>query len=346
MSITEYPYYMSARIISRKQGCNVVAAAAYRSGQRLEEGEPDKSALADHFHPSDDAPAAQNSAPIIAHDYRNRGGVMDAFIMLPKAAPAWMNKRSSLWNAVEEAEKRKDSQLAREVIVSLPDIDSFDHLNPQNKQKRLKEFYERILRKYVKENFISEGMVADVALHEPCKKNDKRHYHAHIILSMRCMNEQGFGKKERSWNAPEKLEGWRKSWEMNVNDTLKKNKIAGFVDHRSYEERGLDIAPTRPLGAQYSKLEHFGIKTAIGNDNRKVSEENRAGHKYLERVFEYAPHASESDVERALEKEGFADPDEMKAKLEEEGVLLPLYSRETGFRSGMYSSRPCSSALI
>lgn len=340
MSIIEYPYYMSARILSRKKGHNAVAAAAYRAGQKLTKGDIDKAALSEHFHPERNSSAQEKLKTDAVCDYRRRSGVMGSFIMLPSGAPSWMAKRGSLWNAVEEEEKRKDAQVAREVIVSLPDIDSFDHLNPQNKQRRMRQLYERMLRHYVKKNFTDKGMVADVALHEPGKKNDKRHYHAHIMLTTREVNENGFGKKERSWNAPELLEGWRKDWERVVNDSLKELKIEGFVDHRSYQERGLDIEPTRPLGPKYSKLEHFGIETPVGNDNRKAREENRAGHKYLERAFEHAPHASSGTIDAALVKEGFADVEGMKAELEEGGILIPLYAKETGLRSGMYAYAP------
>ncbi len=332
----EYPYYMSARILSRKKGHSAIAAAAYRSGQRLVEGDSDQGKLKAAFD------GGEHITPdnITAHDYRRRDGVMSAFIMAPKSAPAWMGHRQRLWNEVELAEKRKDAQLAREVIVSLPDLDIFDHLKPENKAKRLQEFYERMLRRYVNDNFVKDGMVADVALHMPGKKNDKRHYHAHIMLSTRAVNETGFGQKERSWNAPEKLEGWRKSWSFLVNETLKQNGIEGFVDHRSYEERGLDIAATKPMGSYYGKLEHMGIKTPVGNDNRKIKAENREGHKYLERVFEHAPSASEERILNALEREGFAYAQGMKDRLIEEGVLIPLYSKETGFKSAMFGYAP------
>lgn len=331
---------MSARILSRKKGANVVAAAAYRAGQRLIEGDDDKVGLSGAFNEGEDVPKSQQSPKGAAHDYRRRGGVMSSFILAPRDAPNWMRQRASLWNGVEMSEKRVDAQLAREVIVSLPDVEIFDHLKPYNKEKRLREFYERILKRYVNDNFVKEGMVADVALHMPAEKNDERNYHAHIMLSMREIDGAEFGKKERSWNDSAKLEGWRSNWSALVNDSLKAKNIGGFVDHRSYEERGLDIAATRPLGSQNSKLERFGIKTPVGNDNRKVREDNRAGHKYLEKVFEHAPSASEAEIISALSREGFADPDVMKDKLVNEVVLLALHSKETGFKSGLYSYAP------
>jgi len=334
----EYPYYMSARILSRKKGANVVAAAAYRAGQRLVEGGDDVLSLSTAFNDGIEAPKAQQKPP--THDYRRRSGVMSSFIVAPRDAPNWMSDRGSLWRGVESAEKRVDAQLAREVIVGLPAVDIFDHLQPQNKDKRLREFYERILKTYVNDNFVKEGMVADVALHMPAEKNDERHYHAHIMLTMRKIDGEGFGKKERSWNDSAKLEGWRSNWSAQVNNALKSRSVVGFVDHRSYEERGLDIAATKPLGAHSSKLERFGIKTPVGNDNRKVKEQNREGHKYLEKLFEHAPSASEGEIISALSREGFADPSVMIDKLVDEGIILALHSKETGFKSGLYSYAP------
>ncbi len=318
----EYPYFLSARIISRKSGGNAVAAAAYRSGSKLVEGDGD----------------AQQKP--LEHDYRRRSGVMSAFILAPSQAPNWMRDRQNLWQGVEAAEKRVDAQLAREVIVALPAVDIFDHLIPANKNKRLGEFYERMLKRYADENFVKEGMIADIALHEPADKNDDRHYHAHIMLSMREIKGDEFGKKERSWNESAKLERWRSSWSALVNESLKAKNIGGFVDHRSYEERGLDIAATRPLGSKNAKMERFGVVTPAGNDNRKVKEDNKAGHKYLEKVFEHAPSASHDEIITALEKEGFADPDAMIKQLEQEGIILALHSKETGFKSGLYSYAP------
>ncbi len=205
----EYPYHMHVKMISRKKGHNAVAAAAYRSGQRLTE-KPALPSLQKTFNDDEDVDETDVPEPVMAHDYRRRKGVMGSFIIAPKLAPAWARDRGMLWNAVEEAEKRKDAQVAREVVVSLPDIDIFDHLTDENKPKRQQEFYERILRSFVNDNFVKEGMIADVALHAPSDKNDDRHFHAHIMLTTREVGADGFGKKTeagmslRSWRLGER----------------------------------------------------------------------------------------------------------------------------------------------
>ena len=335
----EYPYHMSVKIMSRKKGHNAVAAAAYRSGQRLTEGSVLPS-LQKTFNDDEDVDETDAFEPVMAHDYRRRQGVMGSFIIAPKSAPAWTRDRGMLWNAVEDAEKRKDAQLAREVVVSLPDIDIFDHLTPENKAGRQQEFYEHLLRSYVNDNFVKEGMIADIALHAPSDKNDDRHFHAHIMLTTREIGADGFGKKDRSWNDVKKLEAWRERYAKAVNDALSAKGITAFIDHRTYEERGLDYDATNPLGAHNHVLERFGKQTPIGNDNRKIQEHNRIEHKYLEKVFEHAPLAPIHDIINAISLAGFDDPETVIDNLMEEGKLKRLSSTETGHLTDMYGFTP------
>ena len=325
---------MNVKIMSRSKGHNAVAAAAYRSGERLSE-RPDTLPVRAEFNGEE---PIKNK--IISHDYRRRSGVMSSFIAAPSDAPAWSQNRAALWQKVEAAEKRKDAQLAREVVVSLPSVDIFDHLNAQNRALRLKEFYEKILKKYAKDNFSAEGMIADIALHEPSEKNDNRHFHAHIMLTMREVTADGFGKKERSWNDAKRLEHWRENWAHAVNDALKAHGIDGFVDHRTNEARGLDIGVTKPLGAQDHKCERFGVQTRAGNDNRKIKQDNLLEHKYLEKVFEHAPVAPIHDLETAITRAGFQDPETVIESLLEEGRMKRLSSCETGHQCDMYSFSP------
>ncbi len=338
----DYLYRLEARIISRRRSDggenSAVAAAAYRSGQRLEEG-ADPKTLRPAFNQDEPSQTHAPTKPH-AHDYRRRAGVMGSFIVAPKDAPAWTRDREMLWNAVERAEQRKDSQLAREVIVNLPNLDIFDHLTPANKQKRLIEFYEKMLKSFVNDNFVKHGMVADVAMHAPSEKNDDRHFHAHIMLSTRVIEADGFGKKERVWNSPKHLEQWRESYAASVTNALKQKGIDVKVDHRSYAERGLDITPTKPLGSANNKLERFGIQTRAGNDNRKVQTHNRIEHKYIEKAFEHSPIAPLHEITAVITKSGFADPETVMDHLLEEGKIKRLSSSETGHKCEMYSFTP------
>ena len=122
-------YHMGAMVISRGSGGSAVAAAAYRSGERIGDERTGET-----------------------HDYARRSGVDGTEIIAPDGAPDWVRDRSRLWNEAEAAEKRKDSQVAREVRVALP-----SELYQQQRRD--------LVREYVRAEFTDRGMVADVAYH-------------------------------------------------------------------------------------------------------------------------------------------------------------------------------------
>ncbi len=117
-------------------------------------------------------------------------GVVHSEIMAPENAPDWMCDRDQLWNAVEAVEKRRDAQLAREIEVALPrELDRGERLE--------------LLRGFVQREFVDRGMIADVAVHEGKARDGQGQPHAHVMLTMRELTGEGFGKKDRSWNAPD-----------------------------------------------------------------------------------------------------------------------------------------------
>ena len=109
-----------------------------------------------------------------------------------------------LWNAVEHSEKRKDSQVAREVEVALPTELTLD-------QQR------ELVRSFARSQFVDAGMVADIAIHHAKGENP----HAHILLTMRDIGPDGFGQKNRSWNDKALLQNWREAWEVQTNQALR-----------------------------------------------------------------------------------------------------------------------------
>ncbi|MED4262048.1 MobQ family relaxase, partial [Priestia aryabhattai] len=153
-------YHLSMQIISRSKGQSAVAAAAYRSGEKLYDERTDEQKFyARHVQP-------------------------ETMILTPFHAPEWMKDRNRLWNEVEKVEKRKDSQLARELNIALP-----IELN-HDQQKEL-------IQSFAQNEFVQKGMVADIAIH----RDDANNPHAHIMLTMRNLDQHGFGKKNRDWNA-------------------------------------------------------------------------------------------------------------------------------------------------
>ena len=197
-------YHLSAKVISRAGGRSSVAAAAYRTAGRLRD---DRQGL--------------------EHDYSRKGGVVHAEIMAPENAPDWMRDRDQLWNAVEAVEKRRDAQLAREIEVALP--------RELDRGARLE-----LLRGFVQREFVDRGMIADVAVHEGKARDGQSQPHAHVMLTMRELTGDGFGKKDRSWNAPDLLVGWREAWARDANGALERSGSRERIDHRTLEAQRQD----------------------------------------------------------------------------------------------------------
>ncbi len=223
-------------MISRSRGRSAVAAAAYRSAERL----------VDH-------------RTGLAHDYTHRTRhEVESWIQAPEEAPEWARERSRLWNAVERKERRKDSQTAREVEVALP-------------RELTRERQRELVRGWVREQHVERGVVADVAIHrDPRGRNP----HAHVLLCTREIGAEGFGPKIREPDRRAELERWREGWERSVNRELERAGSRERVDRRSYAERGIDREPTRHEGAYVRQLESRGYRTDRADENRAIRERN------------------------------------------------------------------------
>ena len=256
-------YHLSTKIISRSKGKSSIASSAYRSGEKL-----------------------YNKRDGLIHDYTKRKDVIYKEIFKPINAPNWLLDREQLWNEVEQIEKSKNSQLAREIDIALP--------IELNEKERIEW-----LREYVIDNFSNKGMVADVVIHDKEDGNQ----HSHIMLTMRPFEENGeWGAKAKkeyildkngnktyskngnaksrkiettNWNKKETLEHWREQWAIYANKALEKVNRKERIDHRSYEDQGIDKLATRHEGPTVRAMEKKGIKTEIGDINRKIKEENQ-----------------------------------------------------------------------
>lgn len=231
-------YHLSAKVIGRSAGRSATGAAAYRAAE-----------------------VVRDERTGIVHDYTRKGGVEHREILAPDNAPAWMRDREALWNAVEKAEARKDAQLAREVEVALP--------RELSCEQRLE-----LVKGFVREEFVARGMVADVAVHNPRHPDGEERPHAHVMLTMRCLTTEGFGPKDRSWNAKDVLEGWRERWEAHANRALGRAGHDERIDHRSLADRGIDREPQPKLGPVAMALERRGVPTERGDALRAVETRN------------------------------------------------------------------------
>lgn len=165
----------------------------------------------------------------LTFDYTKKNDLYKSGIILPEEAPEKFYDRATLWQEVEKSEKRKDSQICRYFIVALP-------------QEQNGEQNEALLKKYLKDNFIKKGMIADYAIHDINKKP-----HAHVMLTMRKCENGGFSKKKaREWNNKDLAEIWRRQWSLLVNKTLRENGHKNTITHLSFlRQKELAIAKAR-----------------------------------------------------------------------------------------------------
>jgi Ti-type conjugative transfer relaxase TraA len=231
-------YRFEAKVIARSHGRSATASAAYRAGESIDDERTG-----------------------IVFDYTRKRGVLYAEIFTPPNTPAWMEDRAELWNAVERAEKRKDAQLARDLLLSLP-----HELTPEQRRDLVREF--------VTTEFVAKGMIADVAVHAPDRQADGRNHHAHVLLTMRELTSGGFGKKVREWNATEQLEAWREHWADMVNGHLEKYGHEARVDHRSLADQGIDREPEPKQGPVATEMEREERPSHAGDDRRAAHARN------------------------------------------------------------------------
>lgn len=228
-------FHMSAKTVSRGKGQSAIAKAAYNAREKLRDEQTSE-----------------------IKDYSHAGGVVFSGIFAPKDAPAWARDRSTLWNEVERAEKRKDAQLAREITLGLP-------------HELTEEQRHQLVTDFVREQFMRRGMIADVVIHAPSGRGDDRNHHAHVMLTMREIGPEGFGPKVREWNSREQLEGWREAWERTQNRYLERHGHAARVDRRTLEAQGIDREPTTHLGPHAFAMEQRkGIETERGATHRET----------------------------------------------------------------------------
>jgi Ti-type conjugative transfer relaxase TraA len=231
-------YHFSAKVVSRANGSSAVAAAAYRSASRLNDdrlGRP--------------------------HDFSNKSGVVQSEVMLPDGAPDRWLDRERLWNEVEAGEARKDAQLAREVEFAIPrEMNQADGV--------------QLARDFVQREFVDRGMVADLNVHWDVAEDGTPKPHAHVMLSMRQVDGDGFGQKARDWNRTELLSHWREAWADHVNARLAELDIDATIDHRSLKDQGIDLEPQNKIGAAASGRAERGELAERLAEHREIARRN------------------------------------------------------------------------
>ena len=217
-------YHLEAKVVSRGAGRSAVAASAYLSCSRL-----------------------YNDYDGIQHDYTKKQGLVWQEVFLPEYAPQEWKDREQLWNAVEEVETAKDSRLAREFVVALP-----IELSREEQVKLLQEF--------IREQFVSDGMCADAAIHD----TDGHNPHAHILLTVRPLDEQGKWQyktekeylcmkngEERGFTAAEFRTAQNEGWEKQYPYKVGKKKV--YMVPSEADAQGLVRADKHPKSTRYGR---------------------------------------------------------------------------------------------
>ncbi|XVG95230.1 MobQ family relaxase [Eubacteriales bacterium KG127] len=249
-------------IVSRSKGHSVIAKAAYNARDKLKD---------DYYGKT--------------HDYSKKDDLVFSKIFLPEHIPKEFSNREYLWNSVEKIEKSKNSQLARNLLFTLPrELNEEDRIN--------------LISEFIEENFTSKGMIADCNIHNPTASDNEEQPHAHILLTLREIDEQGNwktkSKKEyildengekiklksgnyksrkvnlNDWNEPDKAKEWRENFSKKANEYLAKNNIDKRIDPRTFEEQDREELPQVHLGTASYQMEKKGIQTERGNHNRKI----------------------------------------------------------------------------
>jgi len=303
-------YHMEAKVVSRGAGRSAVAASAYLSCSRL-----------------------YNDYDGIQHDYTKKRGLVWQEVFLPKCAPQEWQDREKLWNAVEEVETAKDSRLAREFVVALP-----IELNREEQIALLQEF--------IREQFVSDGMCADAAIHD----TDGHNPHAHILLTVRPLDEQGKWQyktekeylcmrngEERGFTAAEfkaaQDEGWEKQYPYKVG----KKKV--YMVSSEADAQGLIRADKHPKSTRYGRQnpiserwnseEQLAAWRAAWADvsNRyleRAGREERIDHRSnAARGLDEIPTIHEGVTAQALERKGIiSDRCELNRQIRADNALL------------------------
>jgi hypothetical protein len=250
--------------VSRGKGKSVIAGAAYQSAQRLSRTAMGAASYQSGELLQEEADGQDgNSQARQTFDYRRRQGVLHTEIIAPTHAPAWTQDRERLWNEVDRAETRINSQLARPLIISLP----HELTRAQNIA---------LVREFMRSEFVDKGMIADLAVHKADRDGDLRNVHAHVLLTMRDIGPDGFSKhKRRDWNDRELGKHWRVAWADHANRALEAAGSSERIDHRSLKDRGLDREPEAPIGPKATEMARNGRTSYLAEERKAIKDRNR-----------------------------------------------------------------------
>ena len=303
-------YHLEAKVVSRGAGRSAAAAAAYLSCSRI-----------------------YNDYDGVQHDYTRKQGLVWQQVFLPPQAPPEWQDREKLWNAVEAAEKAKDSRLAREFVVALP--------IELNQEQQIS-----LIEKFVQEQFVADGMCADVAIHD----TDGHNPHVHILLTVRPLDEKGQWQyktekeylcvrngEERGFTAAEFLKAQKEGWEKQYPYKVGHKKV--YMAPSAAEAQDLVRADKHPKSSRYGRQNPITLRwnseeqllqwreswaTAANLALEQAGREERIDHRsHAARGLDEAPTIHEGVAARAMERRGItSDRCELNRQIRADNALL------------------------
>ena len=323
-------YHLEAKVIGRRSGRSAVAASAYMSCSKI-----------------------LNDYDDVLHDFTRKRGLVWEHIFLPENVPQQWQDRSELWNAVERAEKTKDSRLARELVVALP-------------VELGKEQWVNLLTDYIQSNFVTDGMCADVAIHD----TDGHNPHAHIMLTVRPLDDKGkwqyktekeylckLGGEEKGFTAAEFLQAKAQSWEKQYQYYVGKKKV--YMPPSEAEQHGYERASKYPKSTKYGRQnpitarwnsdeqlvvwrENWALTTNKYLDEANRSDAHIDHRSHAARGIDDQPTIHEGYVAQAMERRGLiADRCELNRQIKaDNAVLLELKAAFTKISQAVKNTVP------
>ena len=305
-------YHLEAKVVSRGNGRSAVAASAYLSCSKM-----------------------LNDYDGVQHDFTRKKGLIWQDVLLSEFAPPEWKDRSVLWNAVEKNEKTKNSRLAREFVPALP-----IELTPAQWQELLTDF--------IQNNFIADGMCADVAVHDPYPPGHNPH--AHIMVTVRPLDEKGNWQyktekeylcvrngEERGFTAAEfkaaQADGWEKQYPYKVG----RKKV--YLPPSEAEKHGYERVSKYPKSTKYGRQNPTSERwnseeqlvqwrkawaDATNRYLERYGYEERIDHRsHTERGLDEQPTIHEGVAARALERQGsISDRCEINRQIKADNALL------------------------
>ena len=301
-------YHLEAKVVSRGNGRSAVAASAYLSCSKM-----------------------LNDYDGVQHNFTRKKGLVWQDVFLPEFAPPEWKDRSVLWNAVEKNEKTKDSRRAREIVPALP-----IELTPAQWQELLTDF--------IQNNFVADGMCADVAVHDPYPP--RHNPHAHIMVTVRPLDEKGNWQyktekeylcvrngEEQGFTAAEfkaaQADGWEKQYPYKVG----RKKI--YLPPSEAEKHGYKRVSKYPYGRQNPISERWNSEEQLVQWRKAWADaancylerygyEERIDHRsHADRGLTEQPTIHEGVAARALERQGIiSDRCEINRQIKADNALL------------------------